>query len=457
MLKLYSIFLYVALLFASAINARAGYLYAAGETASNKIFGYSVNEATGALTLLPGFPIATGVTVYGYGVSELLTIDRTNNRLYVVNEGVNTVSAYSINTATGALTALPFSPIRLPTGGYFTMAIHPSGSPLIIADEQNRKAVSYVITATTATAAAGSPFSTGTAYPLSSVFSRDGFFYYTGGTFGNYFAGFSVNATTGVLTALPNSPFNSGDSTPVGYAADSLGRIFMASTDGVVGSPLRAFATANGEPLFNPSNPSAATIARASDGVLSPNENFYIVADSLGNQVGSYRISGTGATISLTAVSPPVATGGLYPQALVLNSAGTFLFAANSVSRNITTYSFNQTSGALTLNNVQTANTLDSGRVIGIDYLPTGTTAASVTVSGRVTAGKRGVARAAVLLTDSDGVARRAITNPFGYYRFEDVAVGETYIIEVRSKQHTFATQVLNITGDMNNLNFYEN
>ncbi len=53
-------------------------------------------------------------------------------------------------------------------------------------------------------------------------------------------------------------------------------------------------------------------------------------------------------------------------------------------------------------------------------------TAASVSISGRVMAGKQGLSRATVYLTDQKGETRTARTNSFGYFRFEEVEVGET-------------------------------
>ena len=82
-------------------------------------------------------------------------------------------------------------------------------------------------------------------------------------------------------------------------------------------------------------------------------------------------------------------------------------------------------------------------------------TAASVTVSGRVLAGKgRGVSRAFVYLTDSEGNTRTVLTNSFGYYRFEDVQVGETYVFSVFSKHHQFNPQVLTVNEEIESLNF---
>ncbi|HEX8738212.1 MAG TPA: carboxypeptidase-like regulatory domain-containing protein [Pyrinomonadaceae bacterium] len=83
------------------------------------------------------------------------------------------------------------------------------------------------------------------------------------------------------------------------------------------------------------------------------------------------------------------------------------------------------------------------------------TTAASVSVSGRLIApNSRGVAGARVTMTGADGVPRRALTNPFGYYRFDNVQVGETYIFAVESKQYSFAPQTVYVGEELNDLDF---
>lgn len=83
-------------------------------------------------------------------------------------------------------------------------------------------------------------------------------------------------------------------------------------------------------------------------------------------------------------------------------------------------------------------------------------TAASVTVGGRVLAGNnRGVSGAFVYLTNSSGETRTARTNGFGYYRFEDVAVGETYTLTVVSKRYQYSPQITNITEERTDLNFF--
>jgi CSLREA domain-containing protein len=82
-------------------------------------------------------------------------------------------------------------------------------------------------------------------------------------------------------------------------------------------------------------------------------------------------------------------------------------------------------------------------------------TAASVTIAGRVLAPSgKGVGNARVYLTDRQGNTRTALTNPLGYFRFQDVAAGETYVFNVFSKRYAFEPQIVNVNEDMNNLNF---
>ena len=86
-----------------------------------------------------------------------------------------------------------------------------------------------------------------------------------------------------------------------------------------------------------------------------------------------------------------------------------------------------------------------------------GPSAANVLVGGQViTATGSGISKAVVMMTDASGEQRFALTNSFGYYRFEEVAAGETYIFSVSSKQYSFAnpSQVLSVSEDVDDINF---
>lgn len=85
-------------------------------------------------------------------------------------------------------------------------------------------------------------------------------------------------------------------------------------------------------------------------------------------------------------------------------------------------------------------------------------TAASVTVAGRVVAGKnRGVSNASVYLTDTNGQTRVARTNPFGYYQFTEVRAGETYIVSVRHRSYQFTPQAITVNEELANVDFSPN
>jgi hypothetical protein len=80
---------------------------------------------------------------------------------------------------------------------------------------------------------------------------------------------------------------------------------------------------------------------------------------------------------------------------------------------------------------------------------------ASVSVSGRVTNSTgRAVYLAQVSITDASNNTRIAITNPFGYYSFSNVAAGATYTISVRAKRYTFTPQMMLVNNNLTNVDF---
>lgn len=82
-------------------------------------------------------------------------------------------------------------------------------------------------------------------------------------------------------------------------------------------------------------------------------------------------------------------------------------------------------------------------------------TAAPVAVSGRVISQYgRGIKNAMVTLTDGAGGVRMAITNSFGYFRFDNVPSGQSYAASVTAKGYRFEAQMVDLTDSVSNLNF---
>jgi 6-phosphogluconolactonase (cycloisomerase 2 family) len=104
----------------------AGHLYAAlAGAAFNSVAQYSINSATGALSLIAA-PVAAGTT------PERIAVTPNGLHLYVTNYFGMSISAYTVNSATGALTAngaavSTGSPSR-PLG----VAVHNNGQFLVV-------------------------------------------------------------------------------------------------------------------------------------------------------------------------------------------------------------------------------------------------------------------------------------------------------------------------------------
>lgn len=75
-------------------------------------------------------------------------------------------------------------------------------------------------------------------------------------------------------------------------------------------------------------------------------------------------------------------------------------------------------------------------------------TAAGVAIAGRVrTKSGWGISRSVVSLTGPNGLSLKSYTGTFGYYIFEDLPAGETYIISVVAPRYEFSNPVQVITA----------
>jgi uncharacterized delta-60 repeat protein len=85
-----------------------------------------------------------------------------------------------------------------------------------------------------------------------------------------------------------------------------------------------------------------------------------------------------------------------------------------------------------------------------VRYQALAPTAATATINGRVTtASGRSIRNVSLSLTDTTtGESKSTITNPFGYYHFQDLEVGRSYVLSVKSKRFTFAEPSRLITLD---------
>lgn len=83
-------------------------------------------------------------------------------------------------------------------------------------------------------------------------------------------------------------------------------------------------------------------------------------------------------------------------------------------------------------------------------------TAAAISLHGQVFDPEgRAVRWVTVRLSGLDGTNRFATTNHFGYFRFDEVSVGQSYVLEANHKQFTYSPQVITVDEDIGRITFH--
>ena len=169
-----------------------------GNEGSNDVSAFAVNSATGALTAVPGSPFAAGTD------PKAMTFDGRSN-LYGANAGSDTLSAYAIDPNTGALT--PLSPATIATGkGPTSIVVGPDGSVIYVANHGGSNDISAFYSGLIPVP--GSPFPAG-GNPLSLALGAGGKLLYSANPDATHpsISGFSIDPATGALSPLNGSPF----------------------------------------------------------------------------------------------------------------------------------------------------------------------------------------------------------------------------------------------------------
>jgi subtilisin-like proprotein convertase family protein len=104
---------------------------------------------------------------------------------------------------------------------------------------------------------------------------------------------------------------------------------------------------------------------------------------------------------------------------------------------------------------------IDTGSIATFSMGLAPVAAANASISGRITKPDgRGIGNVAVALAGGNSSETRyARTNPFGYYRFPDVEIGQTYILSVAAKRFSFSnpTRVITLQNDLTDADFVAN
>ena len=287
------------------------------------------------------------------GNSTTPTPPTTSHFAYVSNSDSSNITAYKMDSASGALTAIagsPFGGVDAPLG----LAL---SADLLAVGNLNGGGISVFRVNNTSgaiTAVAGSPFpTTGGGFPARSLFHPSGKFLYTGLMLNatSDISGFSVDSASGSLTPLARSPFP-GQTFGGGGGVESLAinpagtllyasGFFMGITGYAVDTTSGELTQLAGSPFISTGTFFNSTL------VVHPSGKFLYTADFDVDGVRVFPIDSDGSLGAEIAGSPFLSGTGA--RDIALDPSGRFAYVINDGDTNVTAFSVNTTSGELTL------------------------------------------------------------------------------------------------------------
>jgi YVTN family beta-propeller protein len=307
---------------------------------------YSINATTGVLTSI-GPPVNADFGPHS------VAVDPTGKFVYVANDGDfevsgGSVSTYAVDVATGALKLIRnlAAPCYLGSCGAYSVAVHPSGNFVYVADEGGfaPSLAMYAIAVGNGQlifkgtiAAAGSPVSVGLhpsgkfVYVVSDIAPG-------GVPAPGAVSMYAIDTTTGALTSGATV---AAGTTPTSIAVDPTGKFaYVTNADSNDVSMYTIDATTG---ALTSGGTVAAGTTPASVAV-DPTGKFVYVTNASSNDVSMYTINAING--ALTAIGRIGAGAG--PISVAVDPMGKFVYVANSNSNNVSMYGIDAATGTLT-------------------------------------------------------------------------------------------------------------
>jgi 6-phosphogluconolactonase len=322
--------------------------------ADNTLSTYSVDAATGALTVIgaptatgvsphaifgfQGAPTATGVSPYAiFGFKNLLS--EYKRYVFVSNEDSHDVSAFAVNNTTGALTAVPGSPFA---AGTDPQAMASDGTSLYVANAGSDNVSHYAIdTNTGALAPPGLPFGAGK-NPTSIVLvpGLASLYLYVANHGGsNDISAINVSDDTGV----PRSPFPAGGN-PLSLAVGAGGKFLYSANPDATKPSISGFSI----------DPASGALTPLSGSPFQLPVSHYIATD----QTGAFLYVTSGASVvgygidattgALTALAGFPVSAGANAHSISIDPTNQFLYVTNDGAANVSGFTLDASTGALT-------------------------------------------------------------------------------------------------------------
>jgi len=313
----------------SVVCEGVGHFAYAANAGDNTLSVYSMDSTTGALTPV-GTPVPTGASPYAIVGSP----DR--QRVYVCNENSNNISAYAINSTSGALTPIAGSPFAAGTDPQ-ALAFDPSGAYLYIANNGSNSLSAYAVNAATGalTPLSTATYATGKGPSAVSIDGSGKFIAVANNGGSNDISVFTIMPETGELTPVPGSPFAAGGNPHSLVFGGYFGEYLYTANFKGTGSTISGFSV----------DPATGTLTALSgspfdlavDNYIATDRNGLFLYVTTGASVVAYSI-GNGAPTALAGF--PIAAGA-NAYSVTVDPSNQFIYVGNDGAANVSGYTLN--------------------------------------------------------------------------------------------------------------------
>lgn len=310
----------------------------------DKIAIFSVDNSTGLLTPSTTVSLAPGSN------PSFLGMHPSGKFLYSLNQGSNTISIFTVNTTTGALTSTGSAAT---SAGPFYMVFSPSGNFAYVTCDAASAVLAFSVNTTTGalTPVSGSPYAINGGQVRGIAITPDNKYLYVSDRDATPTAitGFTINAATGALTKMA-APF-SGDFIGT-LTIDKLGKFLYAGSpddNNVSGYSINA---TTGALTFVADYPSGT--ASTSTWLFDPTGTYLYGGSTSDNKVFGFKQNANG---SLTAITGMPVGAAVFPNGGGIHPNGKYAYVVSTISDTslmpgvLTIYNINATTGAFSLLN----------------------------------------------------------------------------------------------------------
>jgi DNA-binding beta-propeller fold protein YncE len=202
---------------AIAMDSQQRYLAVANKTSGNVSF-YRVDSTSGTLTEFGFSPITTGNTH--------IAVTIQNNNVYAV--GGTSIAEIAVDATNFTTAVASGSPFAAGSVGTLTGAV--AGTQLYALDGTNNQVQNYTLDLTTGAPTLGTSIASGT-QPVAALAVLSDKFLYVANKGSNNVSAYSIDSSSGALTAIAGSPFSAGTG-PALLAFDPVNNFLIVGNPG---------------------------------------------------------------------------------------------------------------------------------------------------------------------------------------------------------------------------------